>query len=236
MRFPVTCIALLLLLVPDLAPADRLDRLELDIWRIRSEVHMLTVMEGAREYRQGLSEALDRAELARRELEADEDSKAQELYARIGEDWRALEQAGRSIVRGGNGAASAHDVEDVEHYVAESTAGLQAFREEEGATGLWQLGRIMQQLTAHYMALAADMDAEPADLHEQVMAFESTLDQLRSELSGDSGLERSLDEIESRWRFIRGSVINARDGSVPYLVYRYNREIRERVEAFEEGQ
>lgn len=235
MRFAVSCTALLLLLVPEVVLADRLDRLELDIWRIRSEVHMVAVMEGGQEYRDGLSEALDRAERSRRAFEADEGNEARELQERLGGDWRALEQAGRSFLRGGNAAASAHDMEDVEHYVAEITTELQSLRDGQAEGALWELGRIMQRLTSHYMALAADRDEEPADLHEQVMAFDSTLERVRSELAGDSAAERSLDAIESRWRFIRGSVINARDGSVPYLVYRYNREIRERVEAFGEG-
>lgn len=67
-------------------------------------------------------------------------------------------------------------------------------------------------------------------LDELARQFEDNLEQLRSEASDDSELDRMLSDVNSKWRFIRESYIQYDEENVSFVINRYSTGIVETLE------
>lgn len=234
----------LLLLLPGAALAglsqQQVERLQLDLWRVRAEYHMSSVMDGNEQYRQELSRALDQARETFNEVSsAVESEAARSLVNELREDWQAVEGIGERALAAERGQVDHYDRQDLNHYIKDMALRLEEFG--GGASGeydaLWAMAAYMQRMTSEYLALAANpaggmgtgTDAGRIDFHDTVPTFDGMLEQARQDYGGDGAAQRALDDIGARWGFIRESLINFHEDAVPFLVHRYNREIVDSV-------
>lgn len=244
--FPLHLSLVLLFLLPGAAFAgltqQQVEKLQLDLWQVRAEYHMNSVMEGSEEYQRELSAALNQARSTFNEVSgAAESEAARSLVNELREDWQAIEGIGERALAAEGGRVDHYDRQDLDHYTADMALRL---REFEGASpgeydDLWRMATYMQRMTSEYLALAANpsggmgtgTDAGRIDFHETVPAFDQMLEEARGEYGEDGTAQRALEDIDARWNFIRESLINFHEDAVPFLVHRYNREI---VNAFGE--
>lgn len=97
---------------------------------------------------------------------------------------------------------------------------------------------LMQLMTAAYLRKSADYfggsvtgtrGSETIDIEKTAKKFTSQLDQLRYHYAKNPEISKTLKEVTTKWVFIRGSLINFNQESVPFIVGRYNEQITERL-------
>lgn len=228
--------AIMLLLMPLSASAalDRaaLERMQLDIWRIRADFHMHTVMAGDREYHNRLRASVEQGRRTYQALvRAASSDQERGLFRELGPQWdlfvRSAERA--------QGQADTYAIQDLNRMAAiisERLAGFQTGNEGAGAD-LWALAAQMQRMASEYLALAADPAGGMAvdtgegrlEFRDAVPAFEQQLAGLRRTYRNQENVSRALDEVTVKWGFIRESLIKFYENAVPYLVHRYSEQI-----------
>lgn len=225
-----------LLLAPMLASAsvDRaaLERLQLDIWRIRADFHMHTVMAGDREYHTQLLASVDQGQRSFQALaRAATTEPERALFRELGPQWEAfVSAAGRA-----RGQADTYAIQDVNGLSAVITGQLAGFQaSSEGAQAdLWALAAQMQRMASEYLALAADPAGGMAvdtgegrlEFRDAVPAFEQQLAELRRTYRDNENVSRALEQAAVKWGFIRESLIKFYENAVPFLVHRYSEQI-----------
>lgn len=238
---PVHCcllaIAIFLMPLSASAAVERaaLERLQLDIWRIRADFHMYTVMVGDREYRDQLFASVGQGQRSFQALaQAAATEQERALFRELSPRWEAFTSVARRNTIA-EGQTDPYTIRDLNEFSAEISARLAGFQaSSEGAQAdLWGLAAQMQRMASEYLALAADpaggmaVDTGGARLEfrDAVPAFEQQLAELRRTYRDDESVNRALEQVAIKWGFIRESLVKFYENAVPFLVHRYSEQI-----------
>lgn len=217
-----------------------LQQLTLDVWRIRADFHMYTVMAGNREYASQLEESISRGEDTMDKLRDGAETDAeQQLVETLEEHWRVYRDKAQSNTVVELGYTDAYTIQDM---LKAGVAINQTINEYQGAeegkyADLIALGADLQQMASEYLYLAADpsggmgtgTDTARLSFKEAVPAFDKELAALREKYKDDEPVVRTLRQVGLRWQFIRDSLVNFSENSVPFLVHRYSNEMTEEL-------
>ncbi|MQX53043.1 hypothetical protein [Alcanivorax sediminis] len=209
-----------------------LGELELAVWQVRSDFHMLTVMKGDQIYDSSLEDSIARGRKALSRLERGaENGEEQQLITKLRGEWTNFEEAASSNTIVEHGYTDAYTILDVNEIPIVMLEQKAAF---EGGVGgnfddIYGLAAFLQRLSSEYLNLAADptggaaigTDEGRLDFKEAVPQFESMLAAAKERHAGDEAMVRALESVSLKWGFVRQSMINFSENAVPYLVYRY---------------
>ncbi len=108
---------------------------------------------------------------------------------------------------------------------------------------LWDLPARFQYLATRYTARAYTGDLEPLsedassflaqDLDQQTAALDKDLKALAAGLAGRSDVANRLRDVQVRWRFIHGRLLNYNDDMAPLIVERSCRDIVTHLQALQ---
>ncbi|WP_162925752.1 hypothetical protein [Isoalcanivorax indicus] len=244
----VWCAGLLLLpmlMLPTTAAAaidqSQLERLQLDIWRIRGDFHMYTVMGGDRQYARQLNQSISNGQRAFQSLTSTADSDAEiALVDTLNDSWRDFVSAAGSNTIAELGYTETYAAQDVNRLAAVMSNQLNNFATsaEGDYHDLWALAAYMQRMASEYLALAADPSGGMAvdtgegriEFRDTVPAFDRMLADMRRKYRDDDAVNRALDQVASKWAFIRESLVKFYENAVPFLVHRYTQQIIESID------
>lgn len=238
----VALIALPLLLITEMAQASfsraDLDRLALDVWRVRAAFHTLTVMQGAPEYVDLLDNMIADTEEVLDLLEDSVESDAEEQFI---SDVRALWDGYRELAMSNTvaemGYTDRYTIEDLESGALKLYRLINGMRTDTSGRGedLADLAVLLQRLTSEYMFISASADGGGAigtgaeegrvDFIKEVPAFDSKLQAARNTWKDDSAINRELRSVNAKWNFIRESLLKFYENAVPFLVHRYSEQM-----------
>ena len=229
-----------LLLMPMLAAAAidqaQIERMQLDLWRVRADFHMFTVMDGDRSYERQLTQSISSAESRFRDLQdaASSDSDVA-LVDTLNASWADFLRAARSNTIAELGYTESYAAQDVNRLAAVMSNQLSAYSADTSAEyhDMWALAAYMQRMSSEYLALSADPSGGMAvdtgegriEFRDTVPAFDRRLAEIRAKYSDDDTASRALEQIASKWGFIRESLVKFYENSVPFLVHRYTQQI-----------
>jgi hypothetical protein len=217
----------------------QLSRLALDIWRIRADFHMFTVMTGNDRYQSQLEESISRGEETMAEIMDSAESEAEmALVESLAEEWDQYIEYARSnsiVELGYTDHYTVLDMSASRNQLMDSIREYQGAEEDEFAD-LVSLGADLQQMASEYLQLAADPSggstiggANKLEFQKAVPAFDEKLEKLKEQYSDNKAVSRTLRQVSLRWRFIRDSLVNFSENSVPFLVHRYSHEMTEEL-------
>lgn len=218
-----------------------LEELELSLWKVRANFHMLTVMTGSDTYSSELNRTISRADQALSELEANaEGSEERQLVADLEKDWQVYMDAAKGNTMAEQGYTNAYTIKDVNELPAIMAEKMDAF--ENAASGKYdeirELSAYLQRMTSEYLNVAADpaggmaagSDEGRLDFKNAVPQFEKMLKAAQKQYSGDEAMNRALDQVAVKWKFIRESMVKFYENAVPFLIYRYTKQMVDTLE------
>lgn len=239
MRKTLVCVLAFCVLVPVQAVAELarydVERLKQQIWQIRSEFHMLTIMEGHQDYEMALQRSVQQADReisdVINELRGNDDDVVSDLNLW----WSELKQAANEMVAASGGATDGfvlRSVNERPYDLVNILASLDAAEDGE-YDDLAGVAALLQHMTSEYLNLssnpfggmAAGSDTYRLDFTEAVPEFEQRLASAMENHRDDPNIIRSLEQVETKWRFMRESMIRFFENSVPFLIYRYTDQI-----------
>lgn len=229
----------LMLLIPSLANAaiDRVavEQLQLDIWRIRADFHMYTVMGGDAAYREQLDRSLQQGRSTFQALaQASESEQEGTLLRNLTPQWADFLRAASHNTIAELGYTETYAAQDVNRLAAVMSSQLDNFGAVDAEhADLWHLAAYMQRMASEYLALAADPAGGMAvdtgegrlEFRDAVPAFDTLLQDTRRKYRNDEAVNRALEQVASKWSFIRESLVKFYEDSVPFLVHRYTAQI-----------
>ena len=217
---------LAMLLLPALGQAAlaraQLETFQRQLWRISTDHHMITLMDGDQGYSQSLQQTATAAGADLRALAAAAESDdEQALVADLEAQWTRFDPTGE-------GQEARFD--EVPAAVTEQVKNFQG-----GQSGdfddVQRLITDLRRLTATYTAIVAggavDQDAFRAELD----AFEQRLKRVQAAHRGNAPLAKALEQARLKWAFMRGSLVKFGDDAVPFLVYRYSQRMSDNLSA-----
>ncbi|AJD48308.1 hypothetical protein S7S_09480 [Isoalcanivorax pacificus W11-5] len=229
----------LILLIPSLASAaiDRVavEQLQLDIWRIRADFHMYTVMGGDSAYHDQLESSMQQGRTTFQALAREAESEQEEaLLNNLTPSWEEFLKAANRNTVAELGYTDTYAAQDVNRLAAVMSSRLDNFGAAEAEhADLWQMAAYMQRMASEYLALAADPAGGMAvdtgegrlEFRDAVPAFDTLLQDTRRKYRDDEAVNRALEQVASKWSFIRESLVKFYEDSVPFLVHRYTEQI-----------
>ena len=230
----------LVLLIPSLANAaiDRvaMEQLQLDIWRIRADFHMYTVMGGDSAYRAQLDASAQQGRSTFQALAQAAESEPEEALLRnLTPQWADFLQAASNDTVAELGYADTYAAQDVNRLAAVMSSQLDNFSIAGDAeyADLWHMAAYMQRMASEYLALAADPAGGMAvdsgegrlEFRDAVPAFDTLLQDTRRKYRNNDAVNRALEQVANKWSFIRESLVKFYEDSVPFLVHRYTEQI-----------
>lgn len=213
-----------------------LQQLVLDVWRIRADFHMYTVMNGDGAYQSQLEESIFQGdETMETLLDSAETDAEQELVRELAQQWQIYAEKARSNTVAELGYTDAYTVQDMLKAGVAITDAIADYEaaEEGNYADLIALGAELQQMASEYLYLAADpsggmaagTDVARLSFKEAVPDFDRELEALREKYQDDKPVLRTLRQVGMRWQFIRDSLVNFSENAVPFLVHRYSHEM-----------
>lgn len=218
-----------------------LEEFEMGLWRVRADFHMLTIMTGGETYAADLDSSIDRARRALKNIEADaEGGEERKLAVELGKEWKNFEKAASSNTMAEQGYTDTYTIQDVNELPAVMLEKMDAF--EGGLTGKYddvrELAAYLQRMSSEYLNLSADpsggmaagTDEGRLEFKDAVPRFESMLAAARKNHASDDAMSRALGQVALKWTFIRESMVKFYENAVPFLVYRYTRQMVETLD------
>ena len=218
-----------------------LEEFELSLWKVRTNFHMLTVMAGSDIYASDLKRTISQAGQALSELRANaEGSEERQFVADLEKELTLYVDAARGNTMAEQGYTNAYIIKDVNELPAIMADKMDAF---ENATGgkydeIRELSAYLQRMTSEYLNVAADpaggmasgSDEGRLDFKNAVPEFEKMLKAAQQQYAGDEAMTRALDQVAVKWKFIRQSMVKFYENAVPFLIYRYTRQMVDTLE------
>ena len=78
--------------------------------------------------------------------------------------------------------------------------------------------------------MAAGSDEGRLDFKKSVPEFERMLKAAQSQYADDEAMTRALDQVAVKWKFIRQSMVKFYENAVPFLIYRYTKQMVDTLE------
>ena len=213
-----------------------LEDFELSLWRVRADFHMLTIMTGGDNYASDLDSSIEKARISLDRLRRNAEGSAEQALAdSFSTEWGVFEQAASANTMAEQGYTDAYTVQDVNEIPALVLAKIDEF--EGGVAGEYddvrELAAYLQRMTSEYLNLAADPSGGAAvgtdegrlEFKAAVPRFESMLAAARKHHSDDEVMSRALSQVSLKWQFIRESMVKFYENAVPFLVYRYTKQM-----------
>ncbi|MEQ3777497.1 MAG: hypothetical protein ABNH27_10335 [Alcanivorax sp.] len=218
-----------------------LEEFELSLWKVRTNFHMLTVMAGSEIYASDLKRTISQSRQALSELRANaEGSEERQFVADLEKELTLYVDAARGNTMAEQGYTNAYIIKDVNELPAMMADKMDAF---ENATGgkydeIRELSAYLQRMTSEYLNVAADpaggmasgSDEGRLDFKNAVPEFEKMLEAAQKQYAGDEAMTRALNQVAVKWKFIRQSMVKFYENAVPFLIYRYTRQMVETME------
>lgn len=218
-----------------------LAKLELGIWKVRANFHMYTVMEGNQKYDKRLNAAIQEARRAMQSLSRnaegnDELTLVKELQSQFGR----FQEAAKSNTYASQGYTSSYVIQDVNDIPAIMQENINAF--SGGSSGeyddILKMAAHLQHMSSEYLKLAAAPTGGMAtgsgegriEFEDAVPVFEDMLAQAKKKHSGDEAMARALKRVDTKWHFIRGSMMKFYENAVPFLIYRYTAQMTDTLD------
>tara|TARA_Y100001934_G_scaffold19996_1_gene22948 strand:+ start:1092 stop:1886 length:795 start_codon:yes stop_codon:yes gene_type:complete len=218
-----------------------LEELELSLWKVRADFHMLTVMTGSENYASGLEKSISQANRALAALNAQaEGSEERQFVADLEKDWALYMDAARGNTMAEQGYTNAYTIQDVNELPAVMAEKMASF--EGAVSGKYdqarELSAYLQRMTSEYLNVAADpaggmaagSDEGRLDFKKAVPEFERMLKAAQSQYADDEAMTRALDQVAVKWKFIRQSMVKFYENAVPFLIYRYTKQMVDTLE------
>lgn len=218
-----------------------LEEFELGLWQVRSDFHMLTIMTGGDSYAADLDDSIDRARRTLKRLESDaEGGEERKLVGELANEWKIFEAAASANTMAEQGYTNAYTIQDVNEVPALMLEKIEAY--EGGTEGQYDDVRAMaaylQRMTSEYLNLSADpsggmaagTDEGRLEFKDAVPQFESMLANAKTKHAGDEAMSRALTQVGLKWQFIRESMVKFYENAVPFLVYRYTKQMVETMD------
>lgn len=162
--------------------------------------------------------------------------------------WKALKKTLTSAAFTSDGAVENNSLVEVDNALNILTKNLRALdanernahklKSDKMTDMVYEQYVLMQQMTAAYLRKSADYfggsitgrhGSETIDIEQTAKKFTNQLDQLKQHYAKNPEISKTLREITTKWVFIRESLINFNQESVPFIVGRYNEQITERL-------
>ncbi|RJG20063.1 hypothetical protein D4A39_04330 [Alcanivorax profundi] len=218
-----------------------LEEFELSLWQVRTDFHMLTVMTGSDSYASDLDRSISRAQAALASLNGDaEGSEERDLVAALEKDWKIYEDAASGNTMAEQGFTNAYTIQDVNELPAIMVERMDAFGDAKSGQydDVLALAAYLQRMTSEYLNLAADpsggmaagSDEGRLEFKDAVPQFEKMLAAAQRKHSGDEAMARALNQVGLKWQFIRESMVKFYENAVPFLIYRYTRQMVETMD------
>ncbi|MCG8394133.1 MAG: hypothetical protein MI745_13730 [Pseudomonadales bacterium] len=218
-----------------------LEEFELSLWQVRADFHMLTVMVGSQNYASDLGASISRAERALGALRADaEGSEERQFVADLQKEWELYREAAEGNTVAEQGYTNAYTIQDVNEIPAMMVEKIDAFGEAESGKydDVRELAAFLQRMTSEYLNIAADpaggmsvgTDEGRLEFKDAVPQFEKMLEAARKKHAGDDAMSRALDQVSVKWKFIRESMVKFYENAVPFLIYRYTRQMVDTID------
>ncbi|MZR61823.1 hypothetical protein [Alcanivorax sp. DP30] len=218
-----------------------LEEFELGLWQVRADFHMLTIMTGGEKYASDLDGSIDKARRALKRIDADaEGSEERTLAVELSNEWNKFEKAASANTMAEQGYTDTYTIQDVNVIPSLMLEKMEAF--EGGTAGKYddvrELAAYLQRMTSEYLNVAADpsggmaagTDEGRIEFKDAVPQFESMLAAARKNHSGDDAMSRALGQVSLKWRFIRESMVKFYENAVPFLVYRYTKQMVDTID------
>ena len=212
-----------------------LDRLALDIWRVRAAFHTLTVMQGAPAFEEQLELVIEDTEEVLSQLaDSAEGEDEQAFIDSVSTGWdRYRDLAGRNTVAE-MGYTDHYTIVDLESEALALSRLINERRQEASEKGedLADLAVRLQRITSEYMYVSAAADGGGAigtgvedgrvEFVTAVPDFEERLNKAQKAWAAHPDISRNLRSVASKWAFIRESLVKFYENSVPFVVQRYS--------------
>ena len=240
MRYMLKSLLVVVLVWPAFASASltqaEVNRLQLDIWRVRSDFHMYSVMAGDGEYRRTLNRSIDNAERSFRSFSGNAESETERaLASAIRPLWEEFIKAARDNRIAEQGYTDTYAVQDVNQYAAQIAMRLYEYEGAAAARGddLMAMAAYMQRMASEYLFLSAAPEGGQAigtdlgrvEFRVTVPEFDQMVAAALRTYGGDGSTGRALQDVEAKWRFIRESLVKFYENAVPFLVHRYTEQM-----------
>ena len=246
MRFLLKSLLVVALAWPAFASAAltqaQINKLQLDVWRVRADFHMYSVMAGDAEYRRTLNRSIETAVRSFRELSADAESDTERaLVSALQPLWQEFERAARDNRIAEQGYTDTYAVQDVNQYSAQIAMRLYEYEGASEARGddLMAMATYMQRMASEYLFLAAapeggqamGTDVGRVEFRVTVPEFDQMVASALRNYGAEGGTGRALQDVEAKWRFIRESLVKFYENAVPFLVHRYTDQMVNQLQA-----
>lgn len=218
-----------------------LEEFELSLWKVRANFHMLTVMTGSDTYDSDLQRSISQASQALSALSLNaEGSEERQLVADLEKDWKLYMDAAKGNSMAEQGYTNAYVIKDVNELPAIMSEKMDTF--DTATSGKYdqvrELSAYLQRMTSEYLNVAADpaggmaagSDEGRLDFKNAVPEFEKMLKAAQKQYAGDEAMTRALDQVAVKWKFIRESMVKFYENAVPFLIYRYTRQMVDTLE------
>ena len=245
MRKALSAVAVLCCLViwaPAQAAIDRknLDQFNISIWKVRTAFHTYSVMMGDPRYLETLEEAIetgaDLVDTLAQNAEGDEEVA---LMSELEPMWQDYQRLAESNTVAELGYTDRYTVLDLDMLAVRMHELLEPRRADTSGEGedLLLLASKIQRIASEYMAIAASPDGGGTvgtsearlEFNVAVPEFDKLLTQVRSRYADKELVSRTLDQVASKWNFMRESLIKFNENSVPFVVNRYTNSIVENL-------
>ena len=229
-------ILLLVLLLPSLAYSaiddSHIQRLRLDIWSIRADFYMMTIMRGAVDYEDLLHASIDRAQNTFEELSENAESDTElALVDEVEGRWDGMIELAQSNTIVELGYLDSYVAQDLNAAIVQINQKLEAFEgaEKSAHSDLLVLASAMQRMASEYLMIAGSpeggmvmgSDLGRIEFKDAVPQFDAMLAEAKKAYADNDAVSRSLRQVEAKWVFIRESMVKFYENAVPFLVHRY---------------
>lgn len=218
-----------------------LEEFEQSLWKIRTDFHMLTIMAGSDIYASNLNRSISRASQALSKLNSDvEGSEERQFVADLEKDWKLYMDAAKGNTVVEQGYTNAYTIQDVNELPALMTERMDAFKNATSGKydKIRELAAYLQRITSEYLNVASNPAGGMAmgsgegrlDFQKAVPEFERMLKAAQGQYENDQAMIRALDQVAVKWNFIRESMVKFYENSVPFLIYRYTKQMVDTLE------
>ena len=238
----VAALSCLLFVAPAQAAIDRtnLDQFNIGIWKVRTAFHTYSVMMGDPRYQESLEEAIyDTADLVDTMAQNAEGDAEVELMAELEPMWQDYQRLAESNTIAELGYTDRYTVLDLDTLAVRMHELLEPQRADTSGEGedLLMLASKIQRIASEYMAIAASPDGGGTvgtsearlEFNVAVPEFDKMLEASRARYADQELVSRTLDQVASKWNFMRESLIKFNENSVPFVVNRYTNSIVENL-------
>lgn len=218
-----------------------LEEFETHLWLLRADFHMITIMSGSSTYSDDLERSLSAAQETFSRLNANAEGAEERAFMEsLAEDWELFSDSVASNTYAEQGYTNSYTKNDVNQLPALMEIKISEFTGAENAKyhDVRALSAFLMRMSSEYLNVAADPAGGMAsgtgegriEFEDTVPEFERMLAEVRARYKDDESINRALDDVATKWGFIRESMVKFYENAVPFLVYRYTKQMADTID------